>query len=226
MNMNTSPILRCFDGAALAGVALLAMVSLASMEALGGAQEEEQLAPSVVAGLQRAIADNPVPADYGNKGGVRPWLDEMSRRLASKIPDARSRDDFVATVHYEAVRAGLDPQLVLGVIQHESNFRKYAISPANARGYMQVMPFWTKLIGTTEHNLFHLRTNLRYGCVILRYYLDTENGDLYRALGRYNGSLGRPEYPNAVLATMNRNWLFAPPETPKVGTLEPAVAVR
>ena len=102
----------------------------------------------------------------------------------------------MATVHYEAARAGLDPQLVLGVIQHESNFRKYAVSSADARGYMQVMPFWTKLIGAPEHNLFHLRTNLRYGCVILRYYLDTENGDLYRALGRYNGSLGRPEYPN------------------------------
>ena len=111
-------------------------------------------------------------------------------------------------MHYEATRAGLDPQLVLGVIQHESNFRKYAVSSADARGYMQVMPFWAKLIGTPEHNLFHLRTNLRYGCVILRHYLDTENGDLYRALGRYNGSLGQPEYPNAVLATMNRNWLY------------------
>ena len=103
----------------------------------------------------------------------------MSRRLAPKLADARSRDDFLATVHYEAERAGLDPQLVLGVIQHESNFRKYAISSADARGYMQVMPFWTKLIGTPEHNLFHLRTNLRYGCVILRHYLDTENGDVY-----------------------------------------------
>ena len=190
----------------------------------GGAQVEEQLAPSVVAGLQRAIADNPVPADYGNKPGVRPWREEMSRRLAPKVPDARSRDEFVATVHYEATRAGLDPQLVLGVIQHESNFRKYAISSADARGYMQVMPFWAKLIGTSEHNLFHLRTNLRYGCVILRHYLDTENGDLYRALGRYNGSLGRPEYPNAVLATMNRNWLYAPASAPKIG--HPAVHRR
>jgi soluble lytic murein transglycosylase-like protein len=150
----------------------------------------------------------------------------MSKRLAPKVPDARSRDDFIATVHYEATRAGLDPQLVLGVIQYESNFRKYAISSADARGYMQVMPFWTKLIGASEHNLFHLRTNLRYGCVILRYYLDTENGDLYRALGRYNGSLGRPEYPNAVLGTMNRNWLYEPAPTPKIGLLPASYTAR
>jgi len=142
------------------------------------------------------------------------------------LPDVRARDDFVATVHYEAARAGLDPQLVLGVIQHESGFRKYAISSADARGYMQVMPFWTKLIGTPEHNLFNLRTNLRYGCVILRFYLDTENGDLYRALGRYNGSLGRPEYPNAVIATMNRNWLFTPAAAAKLGAMSSSVTAR
>ena len=221
--MNAASATRRANVAAFAVAALLA---LAPMAARGGAQVEEQLAPSVVAGLQRAIADNPVPADYGNKPVLRPWLDEMSRRLAPKVADTRSRDEFVATVHYEATRAGLDPQLVLGVIQHESNFRKYAISPADARGYMQVMPFWTKLIGTSEHNLFHLRTNLRYGCVILRHYLDTENGDLYRALGRYNGSLGRPEYPNAVLAAMNRNWLYAPATGPKIGALPSNFAAR
>jgi soluble lytic murein transglycosylase-like protein len=210
-------------GTALAAAALLA---LAPMEALAGAQVEEKLASSVVAGLQRAIADNPVPVDYASNAGMRPWVAEMSKRLAPKVPDARSRDEFMATVHYEAARAGLDPQLVLGVIQTESNFRKYAVSSADARGYMQVMPFWTKLIGTAEHNLFHLRTNLRYGCVILRHYLDTENGDLYRALGRYNGSLGRPEYPTAVLAAMNRNWLYAPATAPKIGALPTAVLVR
>ena len=115
---------------------------------------------------------------------------------------------------------------MLGVIQYESNFRKYAISSADARGYMQVMPFWTKLIGTPEHNLFHLRTNLRYGCVILRFYLDIENGDLFRALGRYNGSLGRPEYPTAVFDAMNRNWLYTPASAPKVGVLPSSIAVR
>jgi soluble lytic murein transglycosylase-like protein len=209
-----------------AAIAVAGLLALAPAPVRAGAQVEERLAPSVVAGLQRAIADNPVPTDYANKSAMRQWLDEMSRRLAPKLPDLRSRDDFVATVHYEALRAGLDPQLVLGVIQHESNFRKYAISSADARGYMQVMPFWTRLIGTSEHNLFNLRTNLRYGCVILRHYLDTESGDIYRALGRYNGSLGRPEYPTAVLAAMNRNWVYTPPVATKIGALTSPVAVR
>jgi soluble lytic murein transglycosylase-like protein len=111
-------------------------------------------------------------------------------------------------VHYEAKRAGLDPQLVLGLIQVESNFRKYAVSHAGARGYMQVMPFWVKLIGNPENNLFHLRINLRYGCVILRHYLDIEKGDIFRALGRYNGSLGKPEYPNTVVRAWQRNWQY------------------
>ena len=207
-------------------MAAIALVALAPTPALAGAQVEEQLAQSVVAGLQRSIADNPVPADYANKPELRPWISEMSRRLTSRFSDAQTRDEFVATVYYEAMRAGLDPQLVLGVIQYESNFRKYAISPADARGYMQVMPFWTRLIGAPDHNLFHLRTNLRYGCVILRFYLDTEKGDLYRALGRYNGSLGQPEYPTAVLATMNRNWLYPPVAAPKIGVLPSSIAVR
>ena len=207
-------------------VAAAAMLSLVSTPALAGAQVEEHLAPSVVAGLQRAIADNPAPAGYVNQPGLRSWRDEMSRRLAAKLSDASARDDFIATVHYEAARAGLDPQLVLSVIQYESNFRKYAISSADARGYMQVMPFWAKVIGSGEHNLFSLRTNLRYGCVILRHYLDVENGDLYRALGRYNGSLGRPEYPNAVLATMNKNWLYAPVPVTKLGSISSLVTVR
>jgi soluble lytic murein transglycosylase-like protein len=210
-------------GAAIAAVALL---GLGARSAFAGAQVEEKLANSVVSGLQRAIADNPVPVDYANRPDLRLWIDEMSRRLASRFPDAPTRNDFVATVFYEATRAGLDPQLVLGVIQYESNFRKYAISPADARGYMQVMPFWTRLIGTPEHNLFHLRTNLRYGCVILRYYLDIENGDLFRALGRYNGSLGRPEYPNGVLDVMNRNWLYAPAGPQKVAAPGASIAVR
>jgi soluble lytic murein transglycosylase-like protein len=207
-------------------IAAVPLLVFAPRPAVAGTQVEEHLARSVVAGLQRAISDNPVPVDFANKPGLRPWIDEMSRRLAPKLSDGRGRDDFIATVYYEATRAGLDPQLVLGVIQHESNFRKYAISSADARGYMQVMPFWTKLIGVPEHNLFNLRTNLRYGCVILRFYLDTENGDLYRALGRYNGSLGRPEYPNAVIATMNRSWLFAPATTPKLGATSFPVPAR
>jgi soluble lytic murein transglycosylase-like protein len=177
---------------------------IAPLSAFAGAQVEEQLAPSVVAGLARSIADNPVPGDYAYRTNIVPWVAEMSRRLANKFADERERREFLATVHYEASRAGLDPQLVLGVIHLESGFKKYAISTASARGYMQVMPFWTRQIGAPDHNLFNLRTNLRYGCVILRHYLDIEHGDYYRALGRYNGSLGRAEYPNAVISAAMR----------------------
>ena len=191
--------------AQLASLTLLAAVLLAAPPAaLAGAQAEEQLAASVVSGLQRAIGDNPVPRDYAERSGVRTWLAEMSRVLAVRMPDETARTEFLATVHYEATRAGLDPQLVLGVIHHESGFRKYAVSVADARGFMQVMPFWVRLIGTPDQNLFQLRTNLRYGCTILRHYLDLEKGDVYRALGRYNGSVGRPEYPTAVMAASHR----------------------
>ncbi|MDR2174189.1 MAG: lytic transglycosylase domain-containing protein [Burkholderiales bacterium] len=169
-----------------------------------GAQIEEALMPSVVAGLQRSLSDRPVPNDYANRPGVQAWIAAISPKLAKRLPEERERRELLATLHYEGTRAGLDLQLLLGVIHVESGFKKYAVSVAGARGYMQVMPFWVKLIGNEEQNLFHLRTNLRYGCVILRHYLDRENGDLFRALGRYNGSLGRAEYPNAVAAAMKR----------------------
>ena len=181
--------------------------------ALAGTQAEENLAPSVLAGLQKSISDLAIPTGYVNQAHLQPWLADMSRRLAPRVPDERERRDLLATVHYEAVRAGLDPQLVLGVIHHESGFKKYAVSPANARGYMQVMPFWVRQIGTADQNLFNLRINLRYGCTILRHYLAVESGDLFRALGRYNGSLGREEYPNAVRAAMLR-YEPSPPGVP------------
>jgi soluble lytic murein transglycosylase-like protein len=189
---------------ALAAAAALLAVLWWHPLALAGNQAEEHLAPSVVAGLAASVADQPVPADYARRADVAAWISEMSRRLASRIPRDVDRTDFLATVHYEATRAALDPELVLAVIHHESGFRKYAISSAAARGYMQVMPFWTRLIGSSDQNLFHLRTNLRYGCTILRHYLSLENGDVYRALGRYNGSLGRPEYPTAVMTAALR----------------------
>ena len=190
--------------------ALMVAVAFAPLPAHAGAQAEEQLAPSVMAGLSKAIADAPVPTNYANRDDLQPWLREMSQRIAFKLADERERRELLATVYYEAVRAGLDPQLMLGVMYHESGFKKYAISTAGARGYMQVMPFWVKQIGQPDQNLFHLRTNLRYGAVILRYYLDVENGDYYRALGRYNGSLGKAEYPNAVMAAVNRHFNYAP----------------
>ena len=134
----------------------------------------------------------------------------MSGRLARRVPDNWMRERLLTVIHYEASRAGLDPALVLGLIEVESGFRKYAISPVGARGLMQVMPFWVGAIGAPDHNLFDVTTNLRYGCVILRHYLDIEKGDLFRALGRYNGSLGRPEYPNMVLASWQKNWHYTP----------------
>ena len=174
-----------------------------------GNQQYEPLAASAQAGLRAAIADRPAPR-HGFANGVQAanWLADMSRRLERRITNFESRIDFLRSVHYESMRAGLDPQLVLAVIQVESNFRKYAISAAGARGFMQVMPFWTSLIGRPGDNLFSLRTNLRYGCVILRHYLDREKGDLHRALGRYNGSLGRPEYPAMIMAALKSTWIY------------------
>lgn len=204
LDVTTLPAPRAFaEGRPFASLAILAVLvaSLAAApDARAGAQVEEQLSASVVMGLQHAIADFPAPADYASHPDVRAWIAAVSPRIAKEMPDAGMRDDFLATVHYEATRAGLAPRLVLGVIHHESYFRKYAISTAGARGYMQVMPFWVKQIGSNGQDLFQLRTNLRYGCTILRYYLDAEKGNLFRALGRYNGSLGQADYPNAVVA--------------------------
>jgi len=136
------------------------------------------------------------------------WLGAMSERLKKKLVDWPTRKEFLQTVWYESRRAGLDVSLVLGLVQVESNFRKYAVSSAGARGYMQVMPFWTRVIGDSDPaKLFHMQTNLRFGCVILRHYLDREAGDLFMTLGRYNGSRGRAPYPNAVFANQ-RLWAF------------------
>jgi len=192
----------------LAGIAVLACLA---SQAWAGAQKYEPLAASVQAALHAAVSDRaaPEPKFAGIEEKID-WLTEMSRRLERRMPDRQARLDFLKAVRYEAQRAGLDPQLVLGLIEVESGFRKHAVSSAGARGFMQVMPFWVKLIGSPDNNLFHLRTNLRYGCTILRHYLDIENGDLFRALGRYNGSLGRPEYPNMVRAAWERKWAWGP----------------
>ena len=190
--------------------ALALALLLLALPALAGNQVEELLSNSVRASLQAAIADRapPVLLFKGGASDAHKWLSEMSKRLERRIPDRKERTELLKTVQYEAVRNGLDPQLVLGVIQVESNFRKYATSSAQARGFMQVMPFWVRSIGEPHHNLFNRRTNVRYGCVILRHYLNIENGDYYRALGRYNGSLGKPEYPNLVLAAWQGPWKY------------------
>ena len=179
-----------------------------------GAQQYENLADSVRLGLQSRIADTAPPVRHFDTVAARAsfdrWLAEMSSRLESRLPERRIRTDLLQCLDYECVRAGLDRQLVLGLIQVESNFRKYAISDVGARGLMQVMPFWTQLIGDGDaRRLFDIRTNLRYGCVILRHYVDGERGDLFRALGRYNGSLGQAAYPAAVRAAWKRDWDYA-----------------
>jgi soluble lytic murein transglycosylase-like protein len=177
-----------------------------------GNQLYEPLADSVRQRLSLMVSDRAPPTlHFRSTHDAHRWIDEMDRRLERRIPDRQSRLELLRAVHYEALRARLDPQLVLGLIEVESGFRKYAVSRAGARGYMQVMPFWVKLVGQPAHNLFHLRTNLAYGCAILRHYLDMEKGDYFRALGRYNGTLGKPDYPSRVLAAWKGRWSYDRP---------------
>jgi soluble lytic murein transglycosylase-like protein len=188
--------------------------------AIAGAQQYETLTTSVKSSLSSSIADGRPPrvqiADIRQRLAYLEWLGEMSERLKKRTPDYQTRREMLETIYYESKRAGLDPALMLGLIQVESGFRKYAISSAGARGLTQVMPFWTSLIGDGDaKKLFTMQVNIRYGCVVLRHYLDREGGDLFRALGRYNGSLGRPEYPNLVLGAWKR-WEYSPQLSPSV----------
>ena len=163
----------------------LLLAALVAAPVWAGAQREEALAANVASAMSRSIADVNAPRLVFEDPREGPlWLAEMSRRLEKRIPDQWTRERLLTAIHYEATRAGLDPQMVLGLIQVESGFKKYAISPVGARGLMQVMPFWVRSIGASGHNLFDLTTNLRYGCTILRHYLDIERGNLFRALGR------------------------------------------
>ena len=189
-----------------------ALLLLAPLQALGGAQQYEPLADAVRQRLSTAVADRaPATMHFKSSADAQRWLAEMDARLERRVPDRKQRQELLRTVHYEALRARLDPQLVLGVIEIESGFRKYAVSASGARGFMQVMPFWTSLIGSTRHNLFNLRTNIAYGCTILRHYLDVEKGDYFRALGRYNGTLGQAQYPNLVLSAWRGRWKYDGP---------------
>ncbi len=177
---------------------------------LQASQIEEPLSDSVRHALRAAIEfAAPLQPEFPDSASLVAylrWKGELSPRLARRKPDLNDRLEFLQTVWYESRRAGLEESLVLGVIQVESAFRKFAISPVGARGYMQIMPFWARLIGDGDPSkLFHLQTNIRFGCVILRHYLDMERGDLFLALGRYNGSRGRATYPDAVFAAQ-RQW--------------------
>ena len=189
------------------------------LRAQAGAQVEEPLADAVRTALSAAVAEHAPPAPEFTSTEARlhylRWRAAMSEKLRQRKPEWQTRQDFLQTVWYESKRAGLDPNLVLGLIQVESGFRKFAVSVAGARGYMQVMPFWARLIGDGDvAKLFHLQTNLRFGCVILRHYLEVERGDLFLALGRYNGSRGKAPYPNAVLVA-RRQWAAAEPRADK-----------
>ena len=182
--------------------------------ALAGGQLEEPLVDSVRTALSAAIANHaplePEFADTAARLNYLRWLGAMSPRLRQRKPEIETRKEFLQTVWYESKRARLDTTLILGLIQVESAFRRFAISSVGARGYMQVMPFWAKVIGDGDASrLFHMQTNLRFGCVILRHYLDRESGDLFMALGRYNGSRGKPAYPQAVFAAA-KQWEFIP----------------
>jgi soluble lytic murein transglycosylase-like protein len=198
---------ECLVAAAGGGLGLACAPEIA----WAGRQAEEPLADSVRSVLSAAIANNapPVPefSDTEKRLAHLRWLGFTSDRLRQRKPDFQTRIEFLQTVWYESRRAGLDTTMVLGLIQVESAFRKFAISRVGARGYMQIMPFWSRVIGDGDPSrLFNMQTNLRFGCVILRHYLDREGGNSFMALGRYNGSRGRSEYPNAVFAAA-KNWV-------------------
>jgi soluble lytic murein transglycosylase-like protein len=190
-----------------AGAATLLCPGLAR----AGKQVEEPLADAVRTALSAAIAQGAPPPqlsfpDIDARLAYLRWLGAMSDKLKRRKSEGQERIEFLQTLWYESKRAGLEPALVLGLVQVESGFRKYAISVSGARGYMQVMPFWTRQIGDGDAaRLFRMQVNLRFGCVILRHYLDTERGDLFMALGRYNGSRGQSSYPDAVLGA-RRQW--------------------
>lgn len=159
--------------------------------------------PELREALKRAVAE----ADsFSDRFDAEVWLLDMSKRLERKLPDPAFRVELLKQVHYEARRAGLQPELVLAVIEVESNFNPFAISSAGARGLMQVMPFWLKQIGRPGDSLFRVSTNLRFGCTILRYYLDKEKGNLTEALARYNGSRGQRWYPARVNKAWKTKW--------------------
>ncbi len=192
---------------------LLPAPLLFSERSWAGGQLEEPMIDSVRSALSAAIHSTapPIPefTDTESRLKYLRWLGAMSDRLYPKKRDFNTRKEFLETVWYESKRAGLDTALVLGLIQVESNFRKYAVSWVGARGYMQIMPFWMRVIGDGDAGkLFHMQTNIRFGCVILRHYLDRERGDLFLGLGRYNGSRGKAAYPDAVLGA-KKKWEFA-----------------
>ncbi|MGB5627328.1 MAG: lytic transglycosylase domain-containing protein [Woeseiaceae bacterium] len=183
--------------------------TVASLFALlaGGVAMGEQIPDPELREVLREAASE--AASFSDRFHAEVWLTDMSGRLDRQIKDPEERIELLTLVHLEAARVELPPELILAVIEVESNFDRYAVSVAGALGLMQIMPFWLDEIGRPNDNLLHTDTNLRYGCTILRFYLDKENGDLRRALGRYNGSLGKRKYPNKVIDKLSRKWFEA-----------------
>ena len=183
------------------------LLLLPSALAQAGAQREETLADDVASIMRQSVEHaSPPYLVFDRATDAQRWLNEMSARLTRFIDNELYRRRLLTMIQYEATRADLNPQMVLGLIEVESAFRQYAVSNVCAKGLMQVMPFWQRYIGNESHNLFDIRTNLRYGCTILRHYSNLENGNLHRALARYNGSLGSNRYPNAVIGAWLNRW--------------------
>lgn len=191
----------------ITGSAAIIGMMVIPKHALAGAQREETLADDVASVMRNSVNSvNPARLLFKSQTEANRWLQAMSARMERYVPDAYGRTRLLTNIQYETMRAGLDTQLILGLIEVESRFRQYAISNVGARGLMQVMPFWVRQIGRAEHNLFDVRTNLRYGCTILRHYRNRENGNMVRALARYNGSLGRTTYSDAVIGAWQKHW--------------------
>ncbi len=180
------------------------MASLVLLTPAFGANRQAAVDPALKALLKKAVND---PRSFRDRFDAEVWLMDMSQRLKSRIPNDAFRMQLLENVHYEAIRAGLKPELVLSVIQVESNFHRFAISVSGARGLMQVMPFWLKELGKPGDDLFRIQTNLRYGCTILKYYLDKEHGNLSDALAFYNGSPGQERYVAQVYQAFETSWL-------------------
>ncbi|MDH3630837.1 MAG: lytic transglycosylase domain-containing protein [Gammaproteobacteria bacterium] len=181
-----------------AAIVTLPLLAIAAVEPASASTD-----PQLRQLLKEAIESD---AGFEDRFDAEVWLLDMSRRMEKFIEEPKSRIELLKLIHYEARRVGIEPELVLAVIEVESRFDEFAISVSGARGLMQVMPFWLNEIGISDQNLFKIRTNLRMGCTILRYYMDMEPHDLGRALARYNGSLGKTIYPNKVINALHANW--------------------
>jgi soluble lytic murein transglycosylase-like protein len=194
----------------MAMAALVAVLAVIGMPVFAS-QQYEPMADHVRLALRTALNAPAAPRPIFESVGHRiDWMAEMSRRLARRVPDFAERTELIKIIRYEAQRVGIDPQIIFALIEVESNFRADAVSHAGAIGLMQVMPFWTDVLSRgSSRELFEPRVNIRYGCLILRHYLDIEKGNLDRALGRYNGSLGKMTYPNLVYDRLDRNWGYS-----------------